>query len=205
MQFVGIDLHQLSISLCVVDQAREVLSRQRFRCDCEEVIRQFFQELRSSRALIEATASYEWLFRLLDPLIGQPRRTESRVAPARWGVAAGVAGRVCTRVHCPTDRAAVPTIAAIRRIPRADASRDRPSSGPTAPGDDLVSSGSEEDPEFAAGVRNRADALRGHAHGKRAVRVGPDRDQHRDVSAALREIDVDVPKVAFQTLARIVH
>lgn len=68
MNFVGIDLHKKFIVLCVVDQARNVLQRNRLSCSEEAAIRAFFDGLRPFQAVVEATASYEWLVRLLDPL-----------------------------------------------------------------------------------------------------------------------------------------
>jgi transposase len=68
MNFVGIDLHKKSISVCVVDQNRQVLDRERFSCSAGKGIQEFFELLYPFQAVIEATAGYEWLFRLLDPL-----------------------------------------------------------------------------------------------------------------------------------------
>ncbi|MEK7731842.1 MAG: IS110 family transposase [Planctomycetota bacterium] len=68
MNFVGIDLHKKLIVLCVMDQARNVLQRKRLSCSDEAAIRAFFEGLRPFQAVIEATASYEWLMRLLEPV-----------------------------------------------------------------------------------------------------------------------------------------
>lgn len=68
MKFVGIDLHKQSISLCVVNQAREVLARKKLACAQTRAIHQFFAELGPFRAVVEATASYEWLWQLIEPL-----------------------------------------------------------------------------------------------------------------------------------------
>lgn len=68
MNFVGIDLHKQTISLCVVDQGRRVLARHRIACCEPEKIRSYFETLRPFQMVVEATASYEWLFRLLEPL-----------------------------------------------------------------------------------------------------------------------------------------
>jgi transposase len=67
MNFVGIDLHKKTISLCVVDQERTVLDRKRFYCCEPERIEGFFARLGSFRAVVEATASYEWLVKLIEP------------------------------------------------------------------------------------------------------------------------------------------
>jgi len=68
MDFVGIDLHKKTISLCVVDQERNVLDRRRFYCSEPERIVGFFEERGAFQAVVEATASYEWLVSLLEPL-----------------------------------------------------------------------------------------------------------------------------------------
>jgi transposase len=67
MNFVGIDLHKKTISLCVVDQERTVLDRRRFYCSEPERIVGFFEALGRFQAVVEATASYEWLVRLIEP------------------------------------------------------------------------------------------------------------------------------------------
>ena len=68
MNFVGIDLHKKTISLCVVDQERNVLERKRLYCCEPERIEVFFERLGSFQAVVEATASYEWLVKLIEPL-----------------------------------------------------------------------------------------------------------------------------------------
>jgi transposase len=68
MKYVGIDLHKQTIVLCVVNQERKVLERKRFLCAEPERIRGYFAEVGSFQAVIEATASYEWLVALLEPL-----------------------------------------------------------------------------------------------------------------------------------------
>ena len=67
MKFVGIDLHKQTISICVVDQSRAVLERKRLRCADEDSIRKFFKNLGEFQAVVEATASYEWFVRLIEP------------------------------------------------------------------------------------------------------------------------------------------
>ena len=68
MKFVGIDLHKQTISLCVVNQAREILIRRKFFCCHSGAIEQFFAKLGEFQAVVEATASYEWLWQLIEPL-----------------------------------------------------------------------------------------------------------------------------------------
>lgn len=68
MFYVGIDLHKKTISLCVVNQERTVLHRKNFACAQPERIRDFCASLGQFQAVVEATASYEWLWLLLEPL-----------------------------------------------------------------------------------------------------------------------------------------
>src|SRR5947207_10992331 len=68
MVYVGIDLHKKTIAVCVVDQPRIVRTRRTLSCAQPESIVTFFRQLGSFQAVVEATASYEWLWRLLEPL-----------------------------------------------------------------------------------------------------------------------------------------
>jgi len=68
MNSIGIDLHKASISVCVMSPDRQVLARQRMACNDPAGIVAFFQDWGPFQAVIEATASYEWLFQLLEPL-----------------------------------------------------------------------------------------------------------------------------------------
>jgi transposase len=68
MVYVGIDLHKKTIVICVVDQRRVVLQRKTLACAEPDKIVAFFRGLKEFQAVIEATASYEWLWRLLEPL-----------------------------------------------------------------------------------------------------------------------------------------
>ena len=68
MNYVGIDLHKKTISLCVVGQERKVLDRKRFYCAEPERIVAFFEEIGPFQGAVEATASYEWLVSLIEPL-----------------------------------------------------------------------------------------------------------------------------------------
>jgi transposase len=68
MNFVGIDLHKKSITLCVMDQDRNILDRKRFFCSEPERMVGYFRELGAFQAVVEATASYEWFVRLIEPM-----------------------------------------------------------------------------------------------------------------------------------------
>ena len=70
MHYVGVDLHKHSISLCVVElvgRNRKIVQRKRFRCDDEEAILSYFAGLGEYEAVVEATASYEWFVKLIEP------------------------------------------------------------------------------------------------------------------------------------------
>ena len=70
MFYVGVDLHKHSISLCVVElvgRDRKVIERKRFRCGDEEAILAYFTGLGEYEAVVEATASYEWFVKLIEP------------------------------------------------------------------------------------------------------------------------------------------
>jgi transposase len=68
MFFVGIDLHKKTIAVCVVDQQFRVVRRQNFVCADAKRIKEYFTKLGAFQAVVEATASYEWLWQLLEPL-----------------------------------------------------------------------------------------------------------------------------------------
>src|SRR5262245_42049649 len=68
MNFIGVDLHKKTISVCVMNQDRKVLKRQTLSCSEPKQIVAFFRQLVEFQAVVEATASYEWLWQLLEPL-----------------------------------------------------------------------------------------------------------------------------------------
>lgn len=68
MNYVGVDLHKKLIVLCVMDQDRKVLHRRNFLCSQVSAIVAFFRELGPFQVVVEATASYEWLVELIEPL-----------------------------------------------------------------------------------------------------------------------------------------
>jgi transposase len=71
MKYVGVDLHKKTISVCVmmlVGGKRKVTGRERFHCQDTERIRKFFEQLGRFQFVVEATASYEWFFLLIEDL-----------------------------------------------------------------------------------------------------------------------------------------
>jgi transposase len=67
MNFIGVDLHKNSITICVMNEKLKVLARKTLPCDQPEQIVEFFQQFRPFQVVVEATASYHWLFELLEP------------------------------------------------------------------------------------------------------------------------------------------
>ena len=68
MKFVGIDLHKKTISVCVVNKDRTVLERKKFLCVDVKGIAAWFGGLGEFSFVVEATATYEWLVQILEPL-----------------------------------------------------------------------------------------------------------------------------------------
>ena len=71
MLYAGCDLHKQTITICVVNQMGQILLRRRLLCADETGIRRFFEELgqrETFQLVVEATASYEWFVRLVEPL-----------------------------------------------------------------------------------------------------------------------------------------
>ena len=113
MRYVGVDLHKQSISVCVVelaDRERQVVQRRRFRCDQEDRMAEYFASLGEYQIVVEATASYEWFVRLVEP-------TAERVVLAHPGHL-----RVIARSKRKTDKLDAQTLAeflALDQIPEA--------------------------------------------------------------------------------------
>jgi len=68
VNYVGIDLHKKTIVLCVMNQDLKVTHRRTFACCETDAVLDFFRGLGVFRAVVEATASYEWLVELLEPI-----------------------------------------------------------------------------------------------------------------------------------------
>ena len=69
MNYVGVDLHKKTITICVmvvVDGQRKTLLSKKFCCQQPERIRAFFEELGPFQLVVEATASYEWFVQLVE-------------------------------------------------------------------------------------------------------------------------------------------
>lgn len=72
MKYVGVDLHKQVIVLCVVvvvSGQRQVWARRKFACRDTVALQAFFGDLGPFQLAVEATAAYEWLLELVDPLV----------------------------------------------------------------------------------------------------------------------------------------
>src|SRR5271165_6638772 len=79
MNFIGVDLHKKSITVCVMDQSRKVLARKTIPCAETNEIVDFFRKFRPFKVVVEATASYPWFVELVEPLaqrvvLGNPKK-----------------------------------------------------------------------------------------------------------------------------------
>jgi transposase len=71
MNFVGVDLHKQTITVCVMvkeGEQRKVQARRNFRCCDVAAIRGFFEQLGVFRVVVEATSNYEWFLSLIEDL-----------------------------------------------------------------------------------------------------------------------------------------
>ncbi len=68
MNFIGVDLHKKSITVCLMDQNRKVLARKTLACTQTKEIVEFFRQHRPFKVVLEATASYPWFVELVEPL-----------------------------------------------------------------------------------------------------------------------------------------
>ena len=57
MNFIGVDLHKKSITVCVMDEKRKVLARKTLACTQTDEIVEFFRQFRPFKVVVEATAS----------------------------------------------------------------------------------------------------------------------------------------------------
>ena len=60
MNFIGVDLHKKSITICVMDEKRKILARKTLACTQTDEIVEFFRQFRPFKVVVEATASYVW-------------------------------------------------------------------------------------------------------------------------------------------------
>jgi transposase len=68
MYFVGTDLHKQTITMHVVDQARQSVASKRLDCCDTPGIVAWLLDFRPFQLVVEATASFEWFVQLIEPL-----------------------------------------------------------------------------------------------------------------------------------------
>src|SRR5688572_20393442 len=68
MRCAGIDLHKRSLTICIIDKETGETFTTRFSCQEEARIVEFFEKQKPFQAVVEATATYDWLWVLLEPL-----------------------------------------------------------------------------------------------------------------------------------------
>jgi len=113
MNYVGVDLHKQTISVCVVIQegrCRRVVDRATLRCSNTEAIVNWFKRHQPFEAAVEATAAYEWFVQLIEPMA----RRVVLVHPKKM--------RVIAESNCKTDRIDAWVLAdhlAVGKIPEA--------------------------------------------------------------------------------------
>ena len=88
MHYVGINLHKRDLVIAVEDERGPVGKPRRFVCRDEAAIVEHLSALRPFRAVIEASASYRWLYDRLNPLgeiiLAHPLRLRASIArPAK--------------------------------------------------------------------------------------------------------------------------
>ncbi len=88
MHYVGIDLHKRDLVIAVEDERGPVGKPRRFACRDEAAIVAHLSSLRPFRAVIEASASYRWLYDRIKPLgeviLAHPLRLRASIArPAK--------------------------------------------------------------------------------------------------------------------------
>ena len=54
MNFIGVDLHKKSITVCVMDEKRKVLARKTLACTQTDEILEFFRQFRPFKVVVEA-------------------------------------------------------------------------------------------------------------------------------------------------------
>jgi transposase len=68
MYFVGTDLHKQTITMHIVNQARQSIASKRLDCSDTQGIATWLAGFRPFQLVVEATASYEWFVQLVEPL-----------------------------------------------------------------------------------------------------------------------------------------
>ena len=85
------------------------------------------------------------------------------------------------------------------------AAKDRSGHGFGVVPPEFLGNAAEPSESFHAAVKNRFDLLTGKRDGKREVGIGPSDDQHCHLATTVRKVDIDVTKVRFGPLSRIMR
>lgn len=68
MHYIGSDLHKKTITMHVVNQARQKMASRQFSCSDSKGMLEWLMQFRPFQLVVEATASYEWFMQLVEPL-----------------------------------------------------------------------------------------------------------------------------------------
>jgi transposase len=68
MNYAGIDLHKKTLTVWVVNEHGERVGYKRIPCVAIDQILEYFQKHTPFAAVVEATASYEWFWQMLEPI-----------------------------------------------------------------------------------------------------------------------------------------
>lgn len=88
MDFIGVELHKKVISICVVSEDRKVVCRKRLACVEQRKIEEWFAQQPPFQVVVEATASYQWFVKLVEPIA-------ERVVPAHPNKLRAIAESTC--------------------------------------------------------------------------------------------------------------
>jgi len=88
MWHVGVDLGRSDLYIAAVHDSGEVRTPVAFKCQDTDAILREFESLQPFRAVIEATGTYRWLFRLLRPLgpVHLAHGARLRAVPSKYSV-----------------------------------------------------------------------------------------------------------------------
>lgn len=98
MYSVGCDLHKKTITLHSLDPAHKTAGSTRLACSDPAGIVQWLTRYRPFAIVVEATASYEWFVRLVEPLaervvLAHPGKSPRRLDQASCGSSRRAPGR----------------------------------------------------------------------------------------------------------------
>jgi transposase len=68
MNYIGVDLHKQIITVCVMNDQLQVVTRKTLYCNQPDTIVAFFEQSQPFQVVVEATASYHWFVQLVEPL-----------------------------------------------------------------------------------------------------------------------------------------